>query len=137
MSLIADGRSALSAMLAQPGLFPRISAADYFAAALKLAKKQIIAGGLSRADQLALKTTLGDDIYEKTLDALTAYQIKLLAKRLDPSATPEALASGSMALDHVRAVLSGQDISPPPQTDTPAPKSKNKYIGRKSFRTGR
>ncbi|MEE9380738.1 MAG: hypothetical protein V3V03_04970 [Hyphomonadaceae bacterium] len=137
MSLIADGRSALSAMLAQPDLFPRISAADYSAAALKLAKKQIIAGGLSRTDQLALKTALGDDIYEKTLDALTAYQIKLLAKRLDPSATPEALASGSMALDHVRAVLSGQPASPAAPTDTPPPKAKNKYIGRKSFRTGR
>ncbi len=137
MSLIADGRSALSAMLAQPDLFPRISAADYSAAALKLAKKQIIAGGLSRADQLALKTALGDDIYEKTLDALTAYQIKLLAKRLDPSATPEALASGSMALDHVRAVLSGQAVSPVTPTDTSPPKPKNKYIGRKSFRTGR
>ncbi len=137
MSLIGDGRNALSAMLAQPSLFPRLSAADYSAAALKLAKKQIIAGGLSRADQLALKTALGDDIYERTLDSLTAYQIKLLAKRLDPSATPEALASGAMALDHVRAVLSGQETPPPPQTNTPSPKSKNKYIGRKSFRTGR
>ena len=137
MSLIADGRSALNAMLAQPGLFPRISPADYSAAALKLAKKQIIAGGLGHADQLALKTALGEDIYEKTLDSLTAYQIKLLAKRLDPSATPEALASGAMALDHVRAVLSGQAVTPAAQTDTTAPKPKNKYIGRKSFRTGR
>lgn len=139
MALIPDGRAALSAILAHQPLFPRVRDSDLAAAAIKLARKQIIAAGLSRDDLLALKETLGADMFEKTLDSLTPYHVKLLARRLDKTAAEIEVNTGSSALSHVRKVLAG-DVTPgaaptaPPETQAPA---KNKYLGRKAFRTGR
>ncbi len=139
MALIPDGRAALSAILAHQPLFPRVKDSDLSAAAIKLARKQIIAAGLSRDDLLALKDTLGADMFEKTLDSLTPYHVKLLARRLDKTAAEIEVNTGSSALSHVRKVLAG-DVMPgaaptaPPETPAPA---KNKYLGRKAFRTGR
>lgn len=141
MALIPDGRAALSAILAHESLFPRVKDSDLSAAAIKLARKQIIAAGLSRDDLLALKDTLGADMFEKTLDSLTPYHVKLLARRLDKTAAEIEVNTGSSALSHVRKILAG-DVTPSdgPATaeaaDTPAP-VKNKYLGRKAFRTGR
>jgi hypothetical protein len=140
MALIPDGRAALSAILAHETLFPRVKDSDLSAAAIKLARKQIIAAGLSRDDLLKLKDTLGADMFEKTLDSLTPYHVKLLARRLDKTAAEIEVNTGSSALSHVRKILAG-DVTPseapaPEAADTPAP-AKNKYLGRKAFRTGR
>jgi len=139
MALIPDGRAALSAILSHEDLFPRVKDSDLSAAAIKLARKQIVAAGLSREDLLTLKSTLGDDMFEKTLDSLTPYHVKLLARRLDKSAAEIEVNTGSSALSHVRKILTG-DITPAPAPEpmAEAPKpAKNKYLGRKAFRTGR
>ncbi|GAB5457381.1 MAG: hypothetical protein Hens3KO_04110 [Henriciella sp.] len=139
MSLTIDGREALKAMLDKPDLFSRIKPSDYASVAAKLAKKQVIAGGLNREDQITLRDTLGEDVYEKTLDSMSAHHAKLLARRLDPNVDALEVSTVTMAIRHIRAILAGQPISvESPVTDQapPAP-SKNKYIGRKSFRTGR
>ncbi len=141
MALIPDGRAALSAILAHETQFPRVKDSDLSAAAIKLARKQIIAAGLTRDDLLQLKSTLGDDMFEKTLDSLTPYHVKLLARRLDKTAAEIEVNTGSSALSHVRKVLAGNVVeTAATEAATPddAPKpAKNKYLGRKAFRTGR
>lgn len=141
MALIPDGRAALSAILAHETLFPRVKDADLSGAAIKLARKQIIAAGLTGDDLLELKKTLGADMFEKTLDSLTPYHVKLLARRLDKNAAEIEVNTGSSALSHVRKILNGELAPSPAQepaeaADAPPP-SKNKYLGRKAFRTGR
>lgn len=141
MALIPDGRAALSAILAHETLFPRVKDSDLSAAAIKLARKQIIAAGLTRDDLLTLKDTLGEDMFEKTLDSLTPYHVKLLARRLDKTAAEIEVNTGSSALSHVRKVLAGETAqteaeASAPSEPAPAP-AKNKYLGRKAFRTGR
>lgn len=153
MSLIADGRAALSTILNTPDLFPKLKASDFSALAVKLARKQVTAGGLTLRDHHALRTALGEDIYQKTLDSLSAHQAKQLAKRIDKSAPDIALKTGSSALSHIRDVLSTGDTRPSRPVrvqsdslldddslelmDTDAVTTKNRYFGRKSFRTGR
>ena len=139
MTLIPDGRAALSAILAHENQFPRVKDSDLSAAAIKLARKQIIAAGLSRDDLLALKQTLGDDMFEKTLDSLTPYRVKLLARRLDKTAAEIEVNTGSSALSHVRKVLAGgvTPVEPSDTAEEPPKPAKNKYLGRKAFRTGR
>ena len=141
MALIPDGRSALSAILAHEALFPRVKDSDLAAAAIKLARKQIVAAGLTRDDLLKIKQTLGEDMFEKTLDSLTPYHVKLLARRLDKTAAEIEVNTGSSALSHVRKVLAGDVQAHVSEvqastTDQPSP-AKNKYLGRKAFRTGR
>ncbi len=141
MSLTADGRAALQAMLSDPTLFSRVRDSDWTSAAVKLAKKQVIAAGQTTDSLNELKTRLGSDLFERTLDTLTAFQAKQLAKRIDPSVSQETIASCSMALTHIRAQMSGAPTSAKPDTPDPAQtsddKPKNKYLGRKAFRTGR
>lgn len=143
MALNETGRSALSAVLNNEPLFPRVKDADFMAAAIKLARKQVIAAGLTRDDLLQLKTTLGTDGFEKTLESLTPHHVKLLARRLDKSAPEIEVNTGSSALAYVRQILSGEVAAPetapePPQSPAPdAAAKKNKYLGRKAFRTGR
>lgn len=141
MALTPDGRAALKAILAHEDLFPRVKEADLANAAIKLARKQLIAAGLTREDLLALKDTLGADMFEKSLDSLTAHHIKLLARRLDRNAPEIEVNTASSALSHVRKILDGapeSERAPTASDETadPAPK-KNKYLGRKAFRTGR
>lgn len=141
MALIPDGRTALSAILAHESLFPRVKDSDLSGAAIKLARKQIVAAGLTRDDLLTLKETLGEDMFEKTLDSLTPYHVKLLARRLDKTAAEIEVNTGSSALSHVRKILSGDAApnaaaEPAATAEEPAP-TKNKYLGRKAFRTGR
>jgi hypothetical protein len=137
------GQAALSAILAEDALFPRIKPNDLSAAAIKLARKQVIAAGLGRDDLLRIRTALGGEIFDKTLDSLTPHHVKLLARRLDPSAPEIEVNTGSSALAHVRLILSGAatpsaPMATPEVPDAPAPTAKkNKYLGRKAFRTGR
>ena len=141
MALTPDGRAALKAILAHEDLFPRVKDSDLSAAAIKLARKQVIAAGLSRDDLLTLKQTLGDDMFEKTLDSVTPHHIKLLARRLDRNAPEIEVNTGSSALSYVRQILAGdvvQQEESEASTTTPDEKpAKNKYLGRKAFRTGR
>ncbi len=141
MALTPDGRAALTAILAHEDLFPRVKDADLSAAAIKLARKQIIAAGLTRDDLLELKAKLGDDMFEKTLDSVTPHHIKLLARRLDRNAPEIEVNTGSSALSYVRQILAGEgDQSTEPSNTSPIVEDKpvkNKYLGRKAFRTGR
>ncbi|MCR9270303.1 MAG: hypothetical protein NXH72_09975 [Hyphomonadaceae bacterium] len=141
MALTGTGRTALSAILEHESLFPRIKDTDLVLVASKLARKQVTAAGLTRDDLLELKTTLGEEVFEKTLDGLSPHHIKLLARRLDKTAPEIEVNTGSSALSYVRQILAG-DIAPaaapaqdPKQAETA--KKKNKYLGRKAFRTGR
>ncbi len=141
MALIADGRAALTAILSNEDLFPRVKEGDLSSAAIKLARKQLIAAGLTRDDLLKLKDTLGADVFEKTLDSLTPHHVKLLARRLDKNAPEIEVNTGSSALSYVRQILAGHvtmSDTPPEAAPEPASKpAKNKYLGRKAFRTGR
>ncbi|MEP1144015.1 MAG: hypothetical protein ABJH52_09860 [Henriciella sp.] len=145
MALSGNGRAALSAILANESLFPRIKEADFSAVASKLARKQVTAAGLSRDDLLALKTSLGDEVFEKTLDGLSPHHVKLLARRLDRAAPEIEVNTGSSALSYVRQLLSGEvtagvavsEAKAPSETLNDAAPRKNKYLGRKAFRTGR
>jgi len=143
MALTDSGRTALSAILNNETLFPRVKDADLIAAAIKLARKQVIAAGLTRDDLLQLKTIIGADVFEKTLEGLSPHHVKLLARRLDKSAPEIEVNTGSSALAYVRQILSGDVAMPAPHPEapsTPAPDAaakKNKYLGRKAFRTGR
>ncbi len=144
MTLTDNGRTALTAVLNNEALFPRVKDADFVAAAIKLARKQVIAAGLTRDDLLKLKATIGADVFEKTLEGLSPHHVKLLARRLDGSAPEIEVNTGSSALAYVRQILSGDvtiateaatEIPAAPTPDTTA--KKNKYLGRKAFRTGR
>ena len=143
MSLTNNGREALSAILSNEGLFPRIKDADLSTVASKLARKQVTAAGLTRADLLELKSALGEIVFEKTLEGLSPHHIKLLARRLDKNAPEIEVNTGSSALSYVRQILNGEVTeTPAPSTEpepAPAPvePKKNKYLGRKAFRTGR
>ncbi|MEM7330312.1 MAG: hypothetical protein AAF437_16340 [Pseudomonadota bacterium] len=142
MALTDSGRSALTALLTHEGLFPRVKDKDLTAAAVKLASKQVTAAGLTREDLQALKTALGADVFEKTLESLSPYHIKLLARRLDKTAPEIEVNTGSSALSFVRRVLDDAPdakAAPAPVADPRAdtPPKKNKYLGRKAFRTGR
>lgn len=141
MILSGNGHAALSAILANESLFPRIKEADFSSVASKLARKQVIAAGLTREDLLTLKTILGDEVFEKTLDGLSPHHVKLLARRLDSSAPEIEVNTGSSALSYVRQILSGDvqadTTAEPAPAAEPAEPKKNKYLGRKAFRTGR
>lgn len=144
MALSGNGRSALLAILEHETLFPRIKDADFVGVAGKLARKQLTAAGLTRDDLLKLKETLGETVFDKTLDSLSPYHIKLLAKRLDKNAPEIEVNTGSSALSYVRQILSGDiaiTTTSAAETEAPAavdtPPKKNKYLGRKAFRTGR
>ncbi|MEL7033846.1 MAG: hypothetical protein AAGL97_15165 [Pseudomonadota bacterium] len=142
MAVTDSGRSALTALLTHEGLFPRVKDKDLAAAAVKLASKQVTAAGLGRDDLLAIKSALGAEIFEKTLESLSPYHIKLLARRLDKTAPEIEVNTGSSALAFVRQVLNdGAEVDvvtdPPPETTADSPPKKNKYLGRKAFRTGR
>ena len=142
MALTDSGRSALTALLTHDGLFPRVKDKDLIAAAVKLASKQVTAAGLGRDDLLAIKTALGTDTFEKTLESLSPYHIKLLARRLDKAAPEIEVNTASSALAFVRKVLSDDTVVAPSATPAPEPAAdtatkKNKYLGRKAFRTGR
>lgn len=143
MSLTVDGRSVLEIIVNTPEVFSGIPARDWSSAAIKLAKRQVNAGKQTREDILRLRETLGDDVFAKTLDALSAHHMKLLAKRIDPDVDPDEIKTGSMALMHIRTVLKADWNAPAPAGEVEPetvgedkPKS-NPYIGRKAFRTGR
>lgn len=155
MSLVVDGRAAFRAMLDAETTFRGIRPRDWSSAAVKLAKRALFAGGQDRSDILAIKIALGDDIFEKALDSLSAHHMKQLARRVDPGLDPELVNTGSTALQHIRAVLSPDWAPAPLQSETagmaepterpetpsepaaPEEKKPNPYIGRKAFRMGR
>lgn len=144
MSLIPDGRAALIAILDHPDLFSRVKPGDLASAATKLARKQLTAAGQGLADLHKLKETLGEDVFEKSLDSLSPHHLKQLARRLDKGAPEIEINTGSSALSHIRALMRGtvspSEAAEPAATapeEAPAAAPKNKYLGRKAFRTGR
>ena len=147
MALTENGRTALLAILDNESLFPRVKDSDLAAAATKLARKQVIAAGLTRDDLLSLKAAIGADLFEEALDGLSPHHIKLLARRLDRNAPEIEVNTGSSALSYVRQILAGEIADAPDAPEAPSetrvppapttPAKKNKYLGRKAFRTGR
>lgn len=141
MALTDSGQAALTAILTQSALFERVKDKDLVAAAVKLARKQVTAAGLTIDDLHTLKTALGEDVFDKTLQSLSPHHIKLLARRLDKSAPEIEVNTGSSALSYVRQLLEGGQAPETPAPEAPpeddAAKKKNKYLGRKAFRTGR
>lgn len=140
MSLVADGKSAIRAMLDDPGRFSALKAGDWAPVAVRLAKKQVNAARQDRSDLLAIREAIGEDVFEKTLDDLSAYHAKLLARRLDKGAPEAVLKTQASAIAHVRRVLGGEAR---PEAEAPAAPQRseerpaNRYLGRKAFRTGR
>jgi len=137
MALSDSGHSALNAILSQPSRFERVKDKDLMAAAIKLARKQVTAAGLTIDDLLALRTLLGTYVFDKTLQSLSPYHIKLLARRLDKTAPEIEINTGSSALSFVSGLLNGTASSEAPTQEPDPAKKKNKYLGRKAFRTGR
>lgn len=142
MSLTGQSRgaTALTAILDMRGKFDRINDKDFDGVVIVLAKKQMIAAGQTLDDMKSLREVIGDDLFDGTLKNLSAYHVKLLAKRLDKGVDPMEISTGRMATDHVRKLMSG-DTTPAPQPDKPEPtpsddKPKNAYFGRRSFRAG-
>ncbi|MEL6569860.1 MAG: hypothetical protein AAFQ22_15705 [Pseudomonadota bacterium] len=141
MSLTVDGRKAVEIMVSSPDVFARIRPEQWSAAAINLAKKQLIAGKQTRSDYLKVREALGSAMFEQALDALKPMHLKQLAQRIDRGVDPEKIKTGAKALAHIREVLSDAWETPGAQLETAevapeAPKS-NPYIGRKAFRTGR
>lgn len=147
MSLTVDGRAALIAMARAPERFNRLRERDWSSAAVKFARKQLTAAGQTREDLIEIRDLLGDDIFQKSLDALSAMHAKQLARRIDPAVDADEIKTGAMALMHIRKVLGDDwhgDTAPAASSKAqqeapaePSPKPANPYIGRKAFRTGR
>lgn len=154
MSLIVDGRAAVAAMLAHPDRFGRVKPGDWASLAVKLARKQVAAAGQDADDLRAIRDALGDEIFDKTLDSLSATQAKQLVARIDPDCPADARRTGAGALAHVRTVLA-EDVptkrtrphqddgadptaahSPGSDDDADAAPPRNAYFGRRAFRTG-
>ena len=147
MSLLIDGKAAMAAMLRAPETFRNIKDGDWALSARQLAKKQLIAGRQTLSDIIAIRDALGDDIFDKTLDSLTAKQARQLAARLDSTRGQEDFRTGTAGTSHVRALLDGATTprragprkrapasEPEPAESGP---SEKRYLGRKAFRTGR
>lgn len=137
MALSDSGHTALTAILSQPSRFGRVKDKDFMAAAVKLARKQVTAAGLTIEDLRDLRMLLGADVFDKTLQSLSPYHVKLLARRLDKTAPEIEINTGSSALSFVSGLLNGSASSEAPTQETDPAKKKNKYLGRKAFRTGR
>lgn len=142
MSLTLDGKHALEIMVGSPDVFARIRPEQWSAAALNLAKKQLIAGKQTREDYLRIRSALGPAMFDHTLDALKPMHLKQLAQRIDRGVDPEKIRTGAKALAHIREVLCEDWQAPETELETagaeaPATPKSNPYIGRKAFRTGR
>lgn len=147
MSLLIDGKAAMAAMLRAPDTFRRIKDSDWALSARQLAKKQLIAGRQGLPDIIAIRDALGDDIFDKTLESLTANQAKQLAARLDRDRRQGDFTSGSQAVARVRELLDGRNQAAAPAKTAPGADRKPEpaeagapsrgYLGRKAFRTGR
>ncbi len=146
MSLLIDGKAAMSAMLRAPETFRRIKDNDWALSARQLAKKQLIAGRQKVADIAAIRDALGDDIFDKTLESLTTNQAKQLAARIDRDKSQGDFRSGSEAVAHVRTLLEGKPATgggkvrqerPREAVTADAGEPPKRYLGRKAFRTGR
>ncbi len=138
------GAVALQSLLQLRTRFDRIDDRDFSAAVVQLARKQLVASGTRAADLKALREAIGDDLFESTLKAMSAYHLRLLAKRLDKKVDPAHIASGPGALEQVRRLLAltesatiAAPIAPPADAPpTPAVSGKGVYFGRKAFRVG-
>ncbi len=127
-------RDALTTLIGAPRQFDRITEKDLAGAVVALAKKQITSAGLTASDIAALRDAIGPALFEATLGKLSAYQAKLLARRIDPAADPQSIATLNAALAHVRRTLT--PIGKPPEPAAASAGSGGAYFGRKAFRTG-
>ncbi len=160
-----SGFEAVQALVNASGEFKGVADKDWAAAAGLIVKKLLISAGQTTGSLNALRATAGEDIFEAQLKSLTAYQAKLLAKRLDKTVPDLEVSTAGAAIAHVRTLLSPPATAPEapavdPSTDEPEavaeatpekaedtetvtddpppspPTSPNPYFGRKSFRTG-
>lgn len=143
-----SGADALAALLAGRDQFDKLADKDFAAAAGLLVKKLMNSAGQTADSMTALKSAVGEEIFEKQLKSLTAHQARLLARRLDPSVSDFDVSTAGAACQHIRQVMKGDTPAPQataaedapaetaetPSSDDDAPKPANAYFGRKSFR---
>ncbi|MBI1399225.1 hypothetical protein [Hyphomonas sp.] len=158
------GFDAIQALVAARDSLPAVADKDWAAASGLIVKKLLNAAGQTAEGLMALRTAVGEEIFEAQLKSLSHHQAKLLAKRLDKSVPDLDVSTARAAVAHIRtlltvpaAVQSGGSADPateetvdaastpesetmnePLGDDTPPspPASPNPYFGRKSFRTG-
>lgn len=135
---------ALQALLEIRDRFGKLTDKDFAAATAVLVKKLMVSAGQTTDDMAALKSAVGDEIFTTVLKSLTAYQARLLARRLDRTAPETQVNTAAGASDFVLKLLPGEaaeeaaaDAPPdePAPEDTP-PRPAGAYFGRKAFRTG-
>ncbi|MEL6286895.1 MAG: hypothetical protein AAFQ18_11890 [Pseudomonadota bacterium] len=150
MSLRPDGKVTMAALVDQAAIFPRIKSEDWTSAAVRLAKKQIIAAGQETSDLKTIRSVIGGDAFERTLADLTAFQAKQLAKRIHPTVDPDTIVTKAMALGVIKGLLANaHDAGTDEDTPTTSPRQEtvetpsgpgdparkpNPYLGRKAFR---
>jgi hypothetical protein len=151
------GFQAVKALVDSQADLRAVADKDWAAAAGLIVKKLLNAAGQSADSLNALKTAVGDEIFEAQMKSLSHHQARLLAKRLDKSVADLEVSTARAAIAHIRlrlavpeppgpqAVIGPESVSPEPSTgdletvtDVPAeeaaPSAPNPYFGRKSFR---
>ncbi len=158
-----SGYRAIKALVESQADLRAVADKDWAAAAGLIVRKLLIAAGQTSESLIALRATVGDEIFETQLKTLTHHQAKLLAKRLDKTVPDFDVSSAAAAIAHVRTLLAPALVveekaaDPEPEVTTPdpttdetetvsdasaddtppsPPDSPNPYFGRKSFRTG-
>ena len=139
---------ALQALVEGRDRFGKLAERDFAAATEILVKKLMISAGQTVDDMIALKETVGAEIFDSVLKSLSAYHARLLARRLDKSVPDLEVSTAGAACAWIRKVMAGEATDTAPQetvTETPAAEDtpptdddapKNSYFGRKAFRTG-
>lgn len=155
-----SGFEAVQALVNASGEFKGVADKDWAAAAGLIVKKLLISAGQTTDSLNTLRDTAGEDIFEAQLKSLTAYQARLLAKRLDKTVPDLEVSTAGAAIAHVRTLLAPavaepaddpvteepettEDVKAEAETETVTddpppspPTAPNPYFGRKSFRTG-
>lgn len=158
------GFDAIQALVAARDSLPAVADKDWAAASGLIVKKLLNAAGQTAEGLMALRTAVGEEIFEAQLKSLSHHQAKLLAKRLDKSVPDLEVSTARAAVAHIRTLLTApaavqpevtadpateetvdaartpesETVIEPSGDDTPPspPATPNPYFGRKSFRTG-
>lgn len=159
------GFDAIQALVAARDSLPAVADKDWAAASGLIVKKLLNAAGQTAEGLMALRTAVGEEIFEAQLKSLSHHQAKLLAKRLDKSVPDLEVSTARAAVAHIRTLLTvpaaaqqpkvtadpateetvdaastpeSETVNEPSGDDTPPspPATPNPYFGRKSFRTG-
>jgi hypothetical protein len=112
--------SALQALIDARSRFTSVSDKDWAAATGLIVKKLLVSAGQTIGSIRAIRETVGEDIFESQLKALTFHQARLLARRLDKSVPDFEVSTTGAAAAHIRSLLSGR-LQPGSFTQPAAP----------------